>query len=86
MGTMVYSLLWAMPSTVTSFEHGVYQPGVRSSDEGWGRQGSGDAGSLLDTILHFCYNKTLMEIENDHFSCSPNRGTRLGFRIEGFSV
>ena len=24
-------------------------------------------GSLLDTILHFCYNKTLLRIKHDHF-------------------
>ena len=25
------------------------------------------AGSLLDAILHFCYNETLIRIKKDHF-------------------
>ena len=26
-----------------------------------------ETGSWLDTILHFCYNKTLIRIKNDQF-------------------
>ena len=31
------------------------------------------SGSLLEAILHFCYNKTLIRIKNDHFQYGPNR-------------
>ena len=32
-----------------------------------------DTGSLLDTILHFCYDKTLIRIKSDHSLYGPNR-------------
>ena len=37
-------------------------------------------GSLLDTILHFCYNKTLIRIKNGSFLIWPRQGTSFGFR------
>ena len=45
------------------------------------------SGSLVDTILHFCYNKPLVRIRNDHFYYGPNREPVLlgvdGCRIQG---
>ena len=32
----------------------------------------GISGSLLDTILHFCYNKILTRIKNYNFQYGPN--------------
>ena len=40
-------------------------------------------GSLLDTILHFCYNNTLMRIKSDLFHMAP-AGNQYRFR--GISV
>ena len=34
-------------------------------------------GSLLDTTLDVCYNKTPIRIKNDHFQYGPNRNREL---------
>ena len=38
----------------------------------------GLSGSLLDTILHLCYNKVLIKIKNDDFHMAPNMETVMG--------
>ena len=39
------------------------------------------SGSLLDTILHFCYNKTLTMVKDDRFQYGPSREPDLRYLI-----
>ena len=40
--------------------------------------------SLLDTILHFCYNNTLIRIKNDHFLNMAPTGKQFYEGCTGF--